>query len=358
MPADLNGWMNNKNNNNKNENKFEPPKFEPPKFIQGSSGLGLIIIGIILVFGLIFKPWVVINSGEVGILATTGKFEQKPLMPGLHFFIPVIQKVYVVDTKVHMINYKKISNEVGSMADRYGTIKVYPAINVLDARGLPILVELSVSYRLNPKVAAYTLETYGKNWEDKIINPMVRDVVRNVIGKYPAEELPVKRNEIANLIEAKMREQLAKLPHQPVIFESFQLRDIILPENIKRQIERVQIAKQEAERAKYEVLRAKQEAERKAAIAKGNAQAKEIEAKGKAEALLIESKAQSQANKIISESLTTNLLKLKALEVQGQFNEALKVNKDAKIFLTPGGAVPNIWMNIDDNKKVISSGKN
>jgi regulator of protease activity HflC (stomatin/prohibitin superfamily) len=257
-----------------------------------------------------------------------------------------------------MINYKKISNEVGSMADRYGTIKVYPAINVLDARGLPILVELSVSYRLNPKVAAYTLETYGKNWEDKIINPMVRDVVRNVIGKYPAEELPVKRNEIANLIEAKMREQLAKLPHQPVIFESFQLRDIILPENIKRQIERVQIAKQEAERAKYEVLRAKQEAERKAAIAKGNAQAKEIEAKGKAEALLIESKAQSQANKIISESLTTNLLKLKALEVQGQFNEALKVNKDAKIFLTPGGAVPNIWMNIDDNKKVISSGKN
>jgi len=355
MPADLNGWMNNKSPNN-NENKNEPPKFEPPKFIQGNNGYGIIIIAVLIIVGLMFKPWVVINSGEVGILATTGKFEQKPLMPGLHFFIPVIQKVYVVDTKVHMINYKRFQ-EAGSMADRYGTIKVYPAINVLDARGLPILVELSVSYRLNPKEAAYTLETYGKNWEDKIINPMVRDVVRNVIGKYPAEELPVKRNEIATLIETKMRDQLQKLPHRPVIFESFQLRDIILPENIKRQIERVQIAKQEAERAKYEVLRAKQEAERKAAIARGNAQAKEIEAKGKAQAMLIESKAQAQANKIISESLTDNLLKLKALEVQGQFNDALKVNKDAKIFLTPGGAVPNIWMNIDDNKKAISTVK-
>ena len=356
MPADLNGWMNNKNGND-NEKKTEPQKFEPPKFIQGNNGAGIIIIIAIIVIAIMFKPWVVINSGEVGILATTGKFEQKPLMPGLHFFVPIIQKVYVVDTKVHMINYKRINNEVGSMADRYGTIKVYPAINVLDARGLPILVELSVSYRLNPQEAAYTLETYGKNWEDKIINPMVRDVVRNVIGKYPAEELPIKRNEIAALIETQIREQLSKLPHKPVIFESFQLRDIILPENIKRQIERVQIAKQEAERAKYEVLRAKQEAQKEAAIARGKANAKKIEAQGQADAMLIEAKAEAQSNEIISKSLTENLLKLKSLQVQGQFNEALKVNKDAKIFLTPGGAVPNIWMNIDDNKKVISTNK-
>ena len=355
MPADLNGWMNNKNEND-NEKKTEPQKFEPPKFIQGNNGVGIIIVLVFVVMTIMSKPWVVINSGEVGILATTGKFEQKPLMPGLHFFVPVIQKVYVVDTKVHMINYKRRS-EAGSMADRYGTIKVYPAINVLDARGLPILVELSVSYRLNPQEAAYTLETYGKNWEDKIINPMVRDVVRNVIGKYPAEELPIKRNEIAALIETQIREQLSKLPHKPVIFESFQLRDIILPENIKRQIERVQIAKQESERAKYEVLRAKQEAQKEAAIARGKANAKKIEAQGQADAMLIEAKAEAQSNEIISKSLTENLLKLKSLQVQGQFNEALKVNKDAKIFLTPGGAVPNIWMNIDDNKKVISSGK-
>ena len=355
MPADLNGWMNNKNGSDKE--KIEPQKFEPPKFIQGGNGAGIIVVIVVLVLAIIFRPWVIINSGEVGILATTGKFEQKPLMPGLHFFVPIIQKVYVIDTKVHMINYKRKS-EAGSMADRYGTIKVYPAINVLDARGLPILVELSVSYRLNPQVAAYTLETYGKNWEDKIINPMVRDVVRNVIGKYPAEELPVKRNEIAALIESQIRDQLNKLPHKPVVFESFQLRDIILPLNIKRQIERVQIAKQEAERAKYEVLKAKQEAQKEAAIAQGKANAKKIEAQGKADAMLIEAKAQAKSNEIIAKSLTENLLKLKALEVQDKFNQALKTNKDAKIFLTPGGAVPNIWMNIDDNKKVIGSGKN
>jgi len=350
MPADLNGWKNSSNNN-----KFEPPKFEPPKFIKNSGNLIIaLVVAVFLV--IVFKPWVVINEGEVGILSTTGKFSPHPLKPGLHFYFPLVQKVIIVDTKVHMISYKR-NPEVGTMPDRYGTIRVYPAINVLDARGLPITVELSVSYRLDPDKAAYVVKTYGLNWEDKIINPIVRDVVRNVIGKYPAEEIPVKRNEIAAKIENQIREKLAQIPNQPVIFESFQLRDIVLPENIKKQIERVQIAKQEAERAKYEVLRAKQEAEKKAAIARGIAEARLIEAKGKAEAKLIEAKAEAQANREIANSLNNELLKLKQIEVQGKFNEALKENKDAKIFLTPGGVVPNLWMNVEDAKKAIGANK-
>jgi regulator of protease activity HflC (stomatin/prohibitin superfamily) len=344
MPADLNGWKN-------SESKFEPPKFEPPKFIKNGGNLIIAVIAVIFVV-LLFKPWVVINEGEVGILSTTGKFSPEPLKPGLHFYFPLVQKVIIVDTKVHMISYKR-NPEVGSMPDRYGTIRIYPAINVLDARGLPITVELSVSYRLNPDKAAYVVKTYGLNWEDKIINPIVRDVVRNVIGKYPAEELPVKRNEIAARIENQIKEELSKIPNQPVIFESFQLRDIILPENIKRQIERVQIAKQEAERAKYEVLRARQEAEKKAAIARGIAEAKKIEAQGKAEARLIEAKAEAQANLEIAKSITSNLLKLKQIEVQSKFNEAIKNNPNTKIFLTPGGVVPNLWMNVQDEKKAV-----
>ncbi len=351
MPADLNGWKNSSNNNN----KFEPPKFEPPKFIKNGGNL-IVAVVIALFLVVLFKPWVIINEGEVGILSTTGKFSKEPLKPGLHFYFPLVQKVIIVDTKVHMISYKR-NQEIGTMPDRYGTIRVYPAINVLDSRGLPITVELSVSYRLNPDKAAYVVKTYGLNWEDKIINPIVRDVVRNVIGKYPAEELPIKRNEIAARIENQIREKLAQIPNQPVIFESFQLRDIVLPENIKKQIERVQIAKQEAERAKYEVLRAKQEAEKKAAIARGIAEARLIEAKGKAEAKLIEAKAEAQANREIANSLNNELLKLKQIEVQGKFNEALKENKDVKLFLTPGGVVPNLWMNVEEPKKAIGANR-
>ena len=34
-----------------------------------------------------------------------------------------------------------------------------------------------------------------------------------------------------------------------------------------------------------------------------------------------------------------------------EFNKALQVNKDAQIFLTPGGAVPNIWIDAKHKKQ-------
>ncbi|NPA29364.1 MAG: prohibitin family protein, partial [Epsilonproteobacteria bacterium] len=117
------------------------------------------------------------------------------------------------------------------------------------------------------------------------------------------------------------------------------------------QIERVQIAKQEAERVKYEVLRAKQEAEKRAALAKGVAEAKKIQAQGEADRIRIEAGAQAKANKLISDSLTPELLQLRQIQVQGEFNKALQNNKDAKIFLTPGGAVPNIWIDTKDKQR-------
>jgi len=107
---------------------------------------------------------------------------------------------------------------------------------------------------------------------------------------------------------------------------------------------RVQIAKQEGDRVQLEVERAKQEAEKKAALAQGDADAKKIRAQGQADATKIEADANSYANIEIAKSLTEDILRLKQIEVQGQFNQALSVNKNAQIFLTPGGSTPNIWV--------------
>jgi regulator of protease activity HflC (stomatin/prohibitin superfamily) len=350
MATNYNDYFKKNNDNNNNSNNSGGNNFTPPELPNFLNKPIVWIIGILIILAIFAKPFVVINQGEVGILSTTGKFDPEPLGAGMHFYIPILQKVYVVDTKMHIINYKNIA-EVGSMEDTRGGIKLYPAIGVLDARGLPVTIELTVGYRLNPKTASQTIATYGFNWEDKIINPLVRDVVRNIIGRFPAEELPIKRNQIATLINSKMQEKLAKLQYNPVILESVQLRQIILPEKIKDQILAVQVAKQQAQRVQYEVLRAKQEAQKRAALAKGVAEAKKIQAQGEADAITIQANAEAKANKLISESLTPELLKLKQIEVQGKFNEALKTNKDAKIFLTPGGVVPNLWIDSKNKQK-------
>jgi len=356
MPIDNDYFKNrqkqqNNSNNNSNRNSggdYQPP-FEPPQFFKnlGKAGGWIYAIIAIVVVLVLAKPFVVINSGEVGIKVTTGKFENNPLLPGFHLYIPGLQKVIVVDTKVRLINYRTVEEMSGFDSG----IKINPAINILDARGLPVSIEMTVQYKLMPSGAPTTIATWGLSWEDKIVNPVVRNIVRNVVGGYNAEELPTKRNEIATLIENGIRTQIEALENKPVSIESVQLREIVLPTKIKDQIEKVQIANQEAERLKYEVLRAKQEAEKKAALAQGEAEKNRIEAQGRADAVTIEADAQAKANKLIANSLTSDLLHLEQIKIQGKFNEALRENKDAKIFLTPGGSTPNIWVDTKDKSK-------
>jgi len=352
MPIDNEYFKNQQkkyNGGGSNNNGDFQPLFEPPEFFKklGDKVWVVYLIVAIVVGILFFKPFVIINSGEVGIKVTTGKYDPIPLTPGFHLYVPIAQKVIVVDTKVRLINYK--ANEGISGAD--DGIRINPAINILDARGLPVSIELTIQYKLLPSGAPNTIATWGLSWEDKIINPVVRDVVRNVVGQYKAEELPTKRNEIAIAIEDGLRKIIDDLPSKPVKFVSLQLREIGLPAKIKEQIERVQIANQESERVKYEVLRAKQEAEKAAALAKGKADANRIQAQGRADAVTIEAQAQAKANKLISASLTPKLLSLEQIKIQGKFNDALKENKDAKIFLTPGGSTPNIWVDMKNKQQ-------
>ena len=346
MPADLNDYFKNKQDDGK-----------IPNFIKdfGKKATFIYAIIVIVVLLIIAKPYEIINSGEVGIKVTAGKYDPIPIEPGIHFYIPGIQKIIKVDTKVRIINYK--SERDTAFGNVNTGIIEKPAINVLDARGLPVSIDLTVQYKLNPHGAPQTIATWGLAWEEKIINAVVREVVRNVVGRYKAEELPVKRNEIAKYVELEIRKKVSSLPNKPVELVAVQLREISLPPKIKEQIERVQIAKQEAQRVKYEVEKAKQEAEKRAALARGEAEAKKIRAQGEAERIMIEARAKAQANIEIAKSITQELLNLKQIEIQGKFNEALKANKDAKIFLTPGGAVPNIWIDAKDKQKATSVGR-
>jgi len=344
MASDMNDYFNKKKSEGQKGGGFQSPK--PPKFDFNMNGqkTGIFwLVGGVILFLFLAKPFVIITEGERGILSTNGKYEEHTLLPGLHFLIPIIQKVYLVDTKVRIINYADKVDRASTAGDG---ILLKPAITVLDKRGLPVSIDMTVQYRLNAQLAAQTISNWGFSWEDKIIDPVARDVVRNVVGQYEAESLPIMRNAIAQKIEEGIRNTVEGQKNAPAELASIQLREIGLPQKVKDQIERVQVAKQEVERAQQDVERAKQEALKK-----------ETEAQGTANAVTIEAKAKAQANHLIAQSLTPGLLKLEQIQVQGKFNEALKENKDAKIFLTPGGSTPNIWIDTKtpDSQKITSA---
>jgi len=348
MPADMNDYFKKKRPTPDNNINNGGKKSNDNPLNNMSKGLPswAIVAGAIALALFILKPFTIINSGEVGIKVTTGKFQSEPLAPGLHFFIPILQKIIPVNTRIRLITYS--NDRSVELGDKYrnfeGGLRRNRAIPVLDKRGLTVNIDLAVQYSLKPESAPATIAKWGTSWEEKIINSKVREVVRDVVGKYTAEQLPEMRNTIATAIQTKVRERVDALPHQPVVLSSVELRNIVLPPKIKEKIEQVQAAKQDVTIAEQEKEKAKQHAQKAAEVARGVAEKNRIEAQGEADKIRIEAQEQSKANKLISDSLTPALIQLEQIKTQAKFNEALKVNKDAQIFLTPGGAVPNIWV--------------
>lgn len=360
-PATSNSNTNNSGGGNDKGGGFSmSPMGGSPKIFQG-----IIVVVVLIFLFFILKPFTIINSGEVGIKVRTGKFDNTPLQPGLHFYIPVFERILPVNTRIRLIVYS--NSERDTVGDNYaksslssetfeGGLKKNPSIQVLDKRGLTVNIDIAVQYQLRAESAALTIEKWGAGWEEKIINSQVREVVRDVVGQYTAEQLPEMRNEIAAAITTKISQKITSLEGTPVVLSSVELRNIDLPQKIKDQIERVQIAKQEVTIAEQQKEQAKQEALKKAEIAKGEAERNRIEAQGQADKIRIEAEEQAKANILISKSLSDKLLQLEQIKTQAKFNEALKENRDAQIFLTPSGAVPNIWLDSKDKKRTTATG--
>ena len=191
MPADLNDYFNKKKGgNNDNNNRGGGPNmpnfdFKMPEFKGFGKLTPLVYVGIALIAILVlFQPFVTISSGQVGIRTTFKKYDVEPLGPGFHFFIPGIQRVFIVDTRVRLINYtdKQDSAAIvgGSKNEGTGIIRKN-SLSVLDARNLPVNVDITIQYSLNQTTAATTIAKWGFSWEDKIIDPVVEDIVRSAL---------------------------------------------------------------------------------------------------------------------------------------------------------------------------------
>ena len=296
-------------------------------------------VGAIVIIAVLFSAVNIIQTGMVGVKVTLGKYDKDELQPGLHLVVPFIQSVRLVDTKVHVINYKGNRD----LPDKGGIINK-PFINVLDSRGLPVNIELTVQYHLNPSDAAEMLASWGPNWEEKQVNPTLRDEVRDVIGKYPAEVLPEKRGEIAAKIEQNIRKSITDKTGKKVVVDGVQLRDIKLPPKIRQKIEEVQIAKQEVEKVNQQIAAARKQQEKKeieaetlkiqkVVAAKAEAERRIIDANATAQKIMLEANAQAKANKKVAESIDDRVLAWKKLEVQQTQAEALKTNPNTTIFV-------------------------
>lgn len=256
----------------------------------------LAIIGLVVLLG----GFYIVPDGSVAVEDYFGKYKEHAETAGLQFKMPMVEGKTRLDTRIQTVNYHGNAD----VEDGDGIINA-AALDVPDSKNVPFDVEMTITFYADGSKAPFILRTYGENYFEKVINPRVRDVVRDVGGKYSVESIANHRDEINSEINKRLAEEFKELPF---IFDRANLRSIVLPGKIQEAILGVQSAKQEEERLK---IVTKQEEQKKAAVetqAQATAAKATIEAEGKARAILAEATAQAKANRMLSESITPLLV--------------------------------------------------
>ena len=241
-----------------------------------------LLFGLTVLFSFASSMFYVIESTERAVIfykfGSTGLDKKNVITPGFGFKAPW-NDLYKFDITDNLVE---------------------ETIDVLDGSGLSINVDVTMNFHLSYDSVGEIYETYQFDYLRRLVRPVFRSTVRDVMGRYTAEEIySTKRAEVENLIQEEASEVLRK-PGNNIIMKSLLIRSIALPAQIKGAIENKLQQEQEALAYQYRLEREKSEAQRKRIAAQGEA----------------------DANRIVSNSLTPNLLKMRGIEATSKLAES------------------------------------
>jgi len=232
-------------------------------------------IGAVLLLWLLIASVTIIDAGETGVYSLFGKVREKELSSGLHLVIPL--------AKVTKMNIKTQDYTMSNTTDE-GKYKGADAIAVLTKEGLDVALDMTVLYKLNEEKASNLYQSVGIQYDEVILRPAIRTIIRDVIAQYEAKDIYSTKREEAGL-EIFNKLEIA-LSDRGVIIEQVLLRNVQLPARLTQSIQEKLQAEQEAQKYDFLLKTEKKEKERK----------------------VIEAEGQRDAQKIINESLSTNYL--------------------------------------------------
>jgi regulator of protease activity HflC (stomatin/prohibitin superfamily) len=245
----------------------------------------------------LFTQCRIVRQGEVGVKRTLGKVNKKPLPAGPRFFNPFATTVIIVPVR---------------------TVNLEVNLDLPSKEGVNVSAEISILYKIDPKLATSVIENIGRDYERSVLLPVFRAAAADITAKFMAKDMHTgNRLQIEEEIKNRM---MSILDGRGFIVESVLMKSIKLPRGLARAIEEKLEAEQDAQRMEFVLLREKQEAERR-----------KIEAEGIRD-----------ANQIITEGLTDGIIKYKSIEA---FRE-LSRSQNSKIIITDGKAP----LLIDGNK--------
>jgi len=266
---------------------------------QETSWQSLVLVAIIGILAVIsFNSFIIINPGEAGVLSILGKAKDGVLLEGVHFNPPVISQVDVYDLTVQKFEVPAQSS-------------------TKDLQQLT--ASFAINFRLDPIEVVTIRRTQGtlQNIVSKIIAPQTQESFKVAAARRTVEEAITKRDELKLDFDEALSQRLSKYG---IIVLDTSVVDLNFSTEFSKAVEEKQIAEQRAQRAVYIAREAEQEAE----------------------ATINRAKGQAEAQRLLRETLTSELLQKQAIEKwDGKFPQVLGGN----------GAVPFLNLDITKSQK-------
>ena len=255
-----------------------------PEINVGAAKLVILgIIALIIIGVLVGSAVSIVDAGFRGVLLHWNAVDlvDPPLEEGLHFIVPFQDSV--VPLEVRTLKYTKATTSASQDLQTVST-------------------EITVNYHPSPNSINYLYKEVGMDYENRIIQPTVEEVVKQVTANYNAEELITKRPQVKQDIQNEITARLAEFN---ITTEIVSITDFQFSSLFAQAIESKVEAEQKALKAENDLRRIQVEAQQFEARAQGTAKGNIAEAEGEAEAI-----------RIINEALSNNPYYIEWLKTQ------------------------------------------
>tara|TARA_R110001592_G_scaffold361973_1_gene674428 strand:- start:3979 stop:4857 length:879 start_codon:yes stop_codon:yes gene_type:complete len=278
------------------------------------------LISLIVIASWLLQSCAVVRPGEVGVDVHFGKVKTKTLDPGPHHFFALFgRKIVRFNTRI----------------TNYST-----NINFHTQEGIEVTSEITMLYHLVPSAVTKVYNTFGKDYQEKVIEDNLITILRQTGLHYKATELITERISIEKIVKEKMDSIIGEYGFA---MNLVMLKQIDLPANVIKTIEAKLNAEETAKKTiidndiKRNQLDFQLEKEKKEAELEIVKQRLVIDfaiekQKKEAERMLIEAKAIKEQQEIVNSTLTDKLIKLKSLEIT---RDLVKSN-NTKIIISDG----------------------
>ena len=240
----------------------------------------LILTIFVVILAVIFlgSSFVVIPAGHTGVALTFGKVEDVVLQEGLHFKVPFVQKIVVVDNRI-----VKLDVNTEAFSKDLQTITTVVAVN----------------YHVGKENSQTLYKNVGMGFEEVLITPAVNEVLKAVTAKYTAVELVSSRAEVSMLLDDGLNE---KLNAYGIFINELNIINWDFSEEYINAVEAKQVAEQN-------LIKTRTEQEQALVIANTEAQKRVIAAEAEANEIKVLAQANAESNRIITESISELLIK-------------------------------------------------